>query len=847
MTHKLLTLVFILSLNPLSTQASSDDPLDTGAASAPSGPEVGIPAEELLTPKQITDYVIATDSWVSNCRNELNQALAALPPESLTQTLQNAISKFWLKVKTSSGTGQKNMTRLVQSLGRVPPHLLKDFVKEINIYNPPYWSCNNEIEKLSLIYEKGLEGFLERLPKHLLVLDAFVSNLDRITPVFINALLQIAAVRDKASFSSNDACDISSLMLPLAEISDIFLQEPFLSPLIALSRGYTANQTNEILTALKTLSDSNDADGWNRFVANVLKIKSLMGGIPSKILSDLTKENATQVCDIFSQVAVGMSPHAAADLLKRWIKNDFSQVEDIHIDRIQRILQGIVPYERERVLSSLLGGFPQPNVSRITERLVVLLSSLRGRDLVGSEWFSTLYWLSPEAMLDLQPFVMRLRVVPSYNMRDLFRNLNTLATRDERIAEISRFLALYQPQGGGYVAHDGRAFEVHNYSNTSVAAPSSASCTAPRMMRLNDAIVENLRARTADGPLVAITDVFAALDSKIETMGVDQGKAKAAIRNNSAGADAEILSLVYTFLIRNHRDKIDLWFRAYMDESLNAYGAGGFSCQKGILERVITSLRGIDLTLDAIFSQAEAPELLKRFDASLNIGTPEGIQRIASILRDHGITAASLPEDAARVFVTYVMKHYETYGETPDPSKLEAFGTMIHEHYDGLIPYLGVARMPFGGAGGEPVNITTRDRALNDLKIYLASLDEGVVESTFQGTIDAWIDGHIENSALTVMMQQYLVKNSEVFASSVLRLRQQQAAQIAMEMDQMSDGEKFTETDRAFLAARGREMLRQQQEAQRLEAQRQAELQAQQEAEKKVLYDAAMRKKWREQ
>ena len=160
-------------------------------------------------------------------------------------------------------------------------------------------------------------------------------------------------------------------------------------------------------------------------------------------------------------------------------------------------------------------------------------------------------------------------------------------------------------------ATPGRAFEVHNYADIQVAGPADAGpsdgarCESLKTKRLNDAVLEGIQERLTRGKVKTLefSRSFAAVNALAEKLysGQELATAKAAIARGLESEDAQReLCQVYAFVRHFHPAQLQLWAKQFIGESITAYEDAGrpsgnaASCTKGITERIVIGLRGID-------------------------------------------------------------------------------------------------------------------------------------------------------------------------------------------------------------------------------------------------------------
>ncbi len=150
------------------------------------------------------------------------------------------------------------------------------------------------------------------------------------------------------------------------------------------------------------------------------------------------------------------------------------------------------------------------------------------------------------------------------------------------------------------------------------------------------------------------------------------------------------LCLAVSFIQTFHQDKLELWVKGFVEESITAYSSStdSTSCSKGIKERVVTGLRGIeDPALDQLFAQAEGPKLMHKWlqycSSALNpTGDTKNKQRLAQQL---GITAATTGAEASATFKSLAQKklaEYQVQNAQDFKTQIDTTAEMIAEYYD---------------------------------------------------------------------------------------------------------------------------------------------------------------------
>lgn len=230
--------------------------------------------------------------------------------------------------------------------------------------------------------------------------------------------------------------------------------------------------------------------------------------------------------------------------------------------------------------------------------------------------------------------------------------------------------------------HDQRRFvnpsQVHQIAGTQVSLPSGsqaasaaaaeAACnaSAPQTMRLNDAILHQVRHRLKGIDLLSLKKINATINHHIPiiwTNSADAQRAADTFKKGFEGApetDLNDLRVIVTFLKTFHPHAVQEWVIGFLGESMDAYDNHGVSCVKGIHERAILGLRGIDKELDAIFKQVEGPEFAKFTFSASNFGDPTGAQFVARKLLELGyVRGKTTPKEAGELYRDYLQSLLE--------------------------------------------------------------------------------------------------------------------------------------------------------------------------------------------
>lgn len=147
------------------------------------------------------------------------------------------------------------------------------------------------------------------------------------------------------------------------------------------------------------------------------------------------------------------------------------------------------------------------------------------------------------------------------------------------------------------------------------------------------------------------------------------------------------------FLEKFHNDYTEAWIKGFMGESIDQH-----SCDAGVLERIVTGLRGInDKELNKIFSKAEAPQLLRVFLRegmnifSNDIVAKSNVERILQVLVSKGLTKTTKQDKAKEYLENYIKETMKTFGLNPEEHMREAdpIIDIIMDCYDThLLPFI---------------------------------------------------------------------------------------------------------------------------------------------------------------
>jgi len=238
--------------------------------------------------------------------------------------------------------------------------------------------------------------------------------------------------------------------------------------------------------------------------------------------------------------------------------------------------------------------------------------------LVGNEGFYT--WVYPQTR------------------QALIRRLWTEVPQAQWRAEIQQCIQQYRPAGGAAAAPNlGVAGEIHNYAS-----------------KVQGVLLGRVDQRLQSTALVPYATAEAAVMEwiKAKVPADKQKNAHQAIKDGLGVRGAQtLLSKVYTFVQTYHGDKMDAYLAGFVGESVTAYGnrQNAGSCAKGVEERIVIALRGIDF--DDLFGSPEAQGLAKIFMTSCNfVHDPRWmVQKLMEL----GVTSKTEVEDAKEKFQTY--------------------------------------------------------------------------------------------------------------------------------------------------------------------------------------------------
>ncbi|MEI8321357.1 MAG: hypothetical protein WCG05_05075 [Alphaproteobacteria bacterium] len=140
-------------------------------------------------------------------------------------------------------------------------------------------------------------------------------------------------------------------------------------------------------------------------------------------------------------------------------------------------------------------------------------------------------------------------------------------------------------------------------------------------------------------------------------------------------ADIRSFCLVGTFVLTQHPDFFDAWIGGFIAESQAAYTErkNPLSCKKGIQERALTALRGIeDSEINLLFKSAEQENLMKALNSRLQLRADDetlrqsNIKFISGKLIEMGYRQNTSAEDAGKLYGDFISQSAQSYGAAVD-------------------------------------------------------------------------------------------------------------------------------------------------------------------------------------
>lgn len=194
---------------------------------------------------------------------------------------------------------------------------------------------------------------------------------------------------------------------------------------------------------------------------------------------------------------------------------------------------------------------------------------------------------------------------------------------------------------------------------------------APNRRTLNGAVRAYLSAQVPAGS-VNIPHALSIISQHVESIfssTAERRRAESLLSEGLAAESLNLLALAVTFLTMHHPDSISLWLQGFLVEAVQMN-----SCNPGVVERIVTGLRGVgDPQLDRLFQQVEGPALASYFlNNTFNItffdrAGPdystklERARRLAQVLADRGLNESCSETDLTTVLSAYAKENVETF------------------------------------------------------------------------------------------------------------------------------------------------------------------------------------------
>ena len=324
---------------------------------------------------------------------------------------------------------------------------------------------------------------------------------------------------------------------------------------------------------------------------------------------------------------------------------------------------------------------PLPNQVGVNNAFSAVIAHYLTRDKDRDLTLSSMrFLLAPNESI---PFPGYDKLTEGNSMVNSFPSISDEA-REDMLAVLRPYIVVYPVperrehtvnQGHVHTEQDqGVAFEIHDYAGAYVEVPtkteSGTSASSTKTMLLNDAIMEYVATRVVGKTLPKTESIKKALQTWINANYTARDQRDLA--HHAVGKDWNVntphtLRKVMVFLQTYHPDKVDIWMRGFVDESINAFSSKPLSCILGIDQRIVTGLRGIDPELDAIFMPPENVLLIKSFIRNkLNINDSANLHVIVSHLWDQGIRSDCNVEVAAPLFATFIKTEITSRGTITD-------------------------------------------------------------------------------------------------------------------------------------------------------------------------------------
>jgi len=199
--------------------------------------------------------------------------------------------------------------------------------------------------------------------------------------------------------------------------------------------------------------------------------------------------------------------------------------------------------------------------------------------------------------------------------------------------------------------------------------------------------------KTLEGtPLIHFTPAHEAVNAWIrENFPEEQqsGLMEALKNGLTQGHGPSFLRKAYTFVKMRCPEKIGIFMNGFVEESRTAYAGreNPTSCIKGIKERILTGLRGIDPQLDKLCEPAEKIATAMAFMTNCNFGENEQqLQWMVARLKGLRVKADTTPEEAGSLFQGYAVEYIQGLslgdGEAGYLDQIKEMSRTIVEHYE---------------------------------------------------------------------------------------------------------------------------------------------------------------------
>jgi hypothetical protein len=210
----------------------------------------------------------------------------------------------------------------------------------------------------------------------------------------------------------------------------------------------------------------------------------------------------------------------------------------------------------------------------------------------------------------------------------------------------------------------GIAYEVHNFMDTLDKA---------KIIAFLDS--SNLKHATNKNAIGDGANLFSPLLTFVDKSALFIPSEKEDIKQNLLTIQTNVLTSEYfasfehiirsalLFVSKQDDEFIEQYIRIYKDECLNAYGHGGRSCIKGMVERVVTGINSVAILLSIDDDSNALHSDIKKLFMSPDFN--EVVQKWASIYLDEGEGATDferLSDDERRDhFISFMIEEFGTY------------------------------------------------------------------------------------------------------------------------------------------------------------------------------------------